>query len=284
MTRQAEFKARDFVALVQRGIAAETEVGVVQRLLLQAQTAIGSYAEPNWARDDGWPRYTSRLLELAREAAPGSDHQLAYVNALTTSVLQAWHSEVLQELLDGADPASLGLAGLVVDTDLRWRLVQALAAAGEIDADGLATPFIDAEVEADKTAAGRRQGATAATARPQLAVKEQAWDRVMTDDSVPNITVRAIIAGFAPAGQGELLTPFVQRYFDAVPAVWERRSGEVAQTVVVGLYPSWAISEEAIATADTFLAADHPPALKRLVSEGRAGIERSLRARAYDSA
>ena len=194
MTRQAEFKARDFVALVQRGIAAETEVGVVQRLLLQAQTALGSYAEPDWANDDGWPRFTDRLLELAREAEPGSDHQLAFVNSLTGSVLQARHTEVLQELLDGADPASLGLAGLVIDTDLRWRLVQALAAAGEIDADGLETPFIDAEVEADKTAAGRRQGAAAATARPQVAVKEQAWDKVMTDDSIPNITVRAIIA------------------------------------------------------------------------------------------
>ena len=49
MTRQAELKARDFVALVQRGIGAETEVGVVQRLLLQAQTALGSYADPVWA-------------------------------------------------------------------------------------------------------------------------------------------------------------------------------------------------------------------------------------------
>ena len=199
-------------------------------------------------------------------------------------MLSAWHTEVLQELLDGATRPRWAWPAWSIDTDLRWRLVQALAAAGEIDADGLETPFIDAEVEADKTAAGRRQGAAAATARPQAAVKEQAWDKVMTDDSIPNITVRAIIAGFAPAGQGELLAPFVQRYFDEVPAVWERRSSEVAQTVVVGLYPSWAISEEAIAAADAFLAADHPPALKRLVSEGRAGIERSLRARAYDRA
>ncbi len=53
MTRDAELRARDFVALVSGGVHAETEIGVVQRLLLQAQTAVGSYAEPGWARDQG---------------------------------------------------------------------------------------------------------------------------------------------------------------------------------------------------------------------------------------
>ncbi|HEY0805446.1 MAG TPA: aminopeptidase N, partial [Pseudonocardiaceae bacterium] len=37
MTREAELKARDFVHLVLRGVGSESEVGVVQRLLLQAQ-------------------------------------------------------------------------------------------------------------------------------------------------------------------------------------------------------------------------------------------------------
>ncbi|WP_433194240.1 aminopeptidase N [Nocardia sp. CA-107356] len=282
MTRQAEMRARDFVALVQRGIGTETEIGVVQRLLMQANTAIGSYADPEWANTAGWTEYANRLLELAREAAPGSDHQLAFVNALTGARLQAWHTEVLRELLDG-DPATVGLPGLLVDTDLRWRLVAALAAAGEIDADGLDTPAIDQELANDPTAAGKRQAAAAATARPIAEVKEQAWTTVMSDDSVPNITARSIVGGFAPAGQGELLAPYVDRYFAEVPGVWERRSSEVAQTVVVGLYPVWAISEEAVATADKFLAGEHPPALRRLVIEGKAGIERSLRARAFDA-
>ena len=63
MTREAEMKARDFVALVAAGVHAETEVGVAQRLLLQAQTALNSYADPDWARSDGWPAFADRLLE-----------------------------------------------------------------------------------------------------------------------------------------------------------------------------------------------------------------------------
>ena len=285
MTREAELRARDFVALVSRGIQAETEVGVGQRLLLQAQTALTSYAEPGWAREQGWPQYADRLLELARAAAPASDHQLAFVNTLCSSALSPRHVETLTALLDG-DPATLGLSGVNVDTDLRWRIVNALAAAGAIDADGPATPTIDAEAQRDPTAAGKRHSAQAAAARPQFEVKEKAFTTVVEDDTLANITARAIIAGIAAPGQGELLQPFTARYFEAIPGVWARRSSEVAQTVVIGLYPYWDISDAAIAAADEFLTAPEsevPPALRRLVLEGQAAVKRALRARRFDA-
>ncbi len=286
MTREAELRARDFVALVSGGIQAETEVGVAQRLLLQAQTALGSYAEPSWAREHGWPQFADRLVELARTARPGSDHQLAFVNTLCSSVLSTRHVVMLADLLDH-DPADSGLAGLEVDTDLRWRIVTALATAGDIDADGPATPFIDAEVQRDPTAAGKRYGAQAAAARPQPQVKQEAWTKVVEDDTLPNSTARAVVAGMAAPGQGELLKPFTARYFEAISGVWARRSSEVAQTVVIGLYPHWDISDAGIAAADQFLKAPEPevpPALRRLVLEGQAGVKRALRARKFDAA
>jgi aminopeptidase N len=285
MTREAELRARDFVALVSGGIHAETEVGVAQRLLLQAQTALTSYAEPGWAREQGWPQFADRMLELARAAVPASDHQLAFVNTLCSSVLSSRHVELLTALLD-TDPAELGLAGVNVDTDLRWRIVSALAAAGAIDADGPSTPQIDAEAQRDPTAAGKRHAAQAAAARPQLEVKEKAFTTVVEDDTLANITARSIIAGIAAPGQSELLKPFTARYFETIAKVWARRSSEVAQTVVIGLYPYWDISDEAISAADEFLSAPEsevPPALRRLVLEGQAAVKRSLRARHFDA-
>ena len=70
MTREAELKARDFVSLVlgrstDSGIGAESEIGVVQRVLLQAQTALNSYGAEDW-QPEGWQRYSTRVLELAR--------------------------------------------------------------------------------------------------------------------------------------------------------------------------------------------------------------------------
>jgi aminopeptidase N len=283
MTREAELKARDFVALVMSGLHAESEVGVAQRLVLQAQTALGSYAEPGWAAANGWPAFGDALLDLVRESAPGSDHQLAFVNALCTSVLSPNHVAVLSTLLDN-EPAAVNMPGLVIDTDLRWRIVAALAATGAIDADGAEAPFIDAEAQRDPTATGQRHALEASTARPQPAVKESAWEEVIEDDTLPNVTARSMIGGFVQPGQGEVLAPFTAKYFEAISGVWERRSSEVAQTVVIGLYPSWDISQAGLDSADEFLAdPDVPPALRRLVVEGRAGVERALRARAFDA-
>lgn len=283
MTREAELRARDFVSLVSGGVHAETEVGVAQRLLLQAQTALGCYAEPGWARERGWPQFADRLLELAREAEPGSDHQLAYINSLCSSVLSPRHVQTLGALLEG-EPAACGLAGLAVDTDLRWRIVTALATAGAIDADGPETPRIDAEVQRDPTAAGKRHAAQARAARPQFVVKDEAFTTVVEDDTLANATGRAMIAGIAAPGQGELLKPFARRYFQAIPGVWARRSGEVAQSVVIGLYPHWDISEQGITAAEEFLSdPEVPPALRRLVLEGQAAVQRSLRARNFDA-
>ncbi|WP_168702740.1 aminopeptidase N [Gordonia paraffinivorans] len=283
MTRQAEMRARDFVELVQRGIAAETEIGVVQRVLMQATTAIESYADPGWADRVGRPGFSSRLLELARGAEAGSDHQLAFVNTWLAGRLNDDQVDVARSLLNGTDPAEVGLDGLSVDTDLRWKLVRALATAGAIDPDPASTPTIDAEAERDNTATGTRQAAAARTARPLPEAKAAAWKQAIEDDTASNIFTRTMIEGFARPGQGELLEPYVAKYFEAVPEVWARRSSEVAQTVVVGLYPNWALTQRALDLADEFLAADHPPALKRLISEGRDGVARSMRAREFDA-
>ncbi|CKO70204.1 aminopeptidase N [Mycobacterium tuberculosis] len=198
-------------------------------------------------------------------------------------MLSPRHVQTLGALLEG-EPAACGLAGLAVDTDLRWRIVTALATAGAIDADGPETPRIDAEVQRDPTAAGKRHAAQARAARPQFVVKDEAFTTVVEDDTLANATGRAMIAGIAAPGQGELLKPFARRYFQAIPGVWARRSGEVAQSVVIGLYPHWDISEQGITAAEEFLSdPEVPPALRRLVLEGQAAVQRSLRARNFDA-
>ncbi|APU13657.1 MULTISPECIES: aminopeptidase N [Actinoalloteichus] len=272
MAREAELKARDFVALALGGVHAEEEVGVAQRLLMQAQTALSSYAAPDWA-PEGWRRLTTRVLELARAAEPGSDHQLAFVNSLSGSVLTSEQLDVLRGWLDGSDP----LPGLTVDTDLRWRLLLALVAHGAAD-----TAEIEAELCRDPTATGRRHAERARALRPTAEAKEEAWRRAVHDDELPNAVNEAIIHGFSHPAQKKLLADYVQRYFAEVDDVWRRRSIERAQPAVVGLFPSWAVETSTVEAADAWLAGDHPPALRRLVSEGRAGIVRALAARAFD--
>jgi aminopeptidase N len=274
MTREAELKARDFAALVAGGLAGESEIGVVQRLLLQAQTAVASYADPEWAAERGWPLLVDALRFRLDTALPGSDAQLAVVNALAGSVLPQSVLTTFQSwLLDVAVPP-----GLIVDTDLRWRILQALVA------NGAATEAeIDAEAKRDPTSTGQRQAERARALIPTAEAKERAWQRAVHDDDLPNAVQEALIGGFSHPAQRALLMPYVERYFAEVAEVWARRTSERAQSVVVGLFPAWAVEKPTVDAADGWFAQEgHPPALRRLVSEGRAGIVRALAAREFD--
>ena len=282
MTRNAEMRARDFVRLVLGAVHAETDIAVVQELLASASGALAGYVNPAWAREEGWPVYADRVLELARSADAGSDRQLTFVDGLCGAVLSPRHVRVLAELLN-REPAEVGLAGLQVDTDLRWSLLATLAAAGEIDADGPETPIIDAELRRDPTSAGGLAAMRAAAARPRIEVKEQAWRRVTENSDLTHAERGAIMAGFCALGQEELLCRYTNRYFDQAANVWERWPGAVGKSIIGWLYPSWDISAEALSAADAFLTGAAPPALRRLISEGRSGVERAFAARAYDT-
>jgi aminopeptidase N len=277
MTREAELKARDFVALVAGGFGAESEIGVVSRLLLQAQTAVVSYAEESWAAERGWPLLVDALRFRLDTAPPGSDAQLTTVNSLAASVLPGAVLDRMRGWLLDVDVPD----GLTVDTDLRWRLLHALVAHGATGTEPEAA--ISAELERDPTSTGQRQAERARALVPTAEAKERAWQRAVHDDDLPNAVNEAIISGFGHPVQRELLGGYVERYFAEVADVWRRRTSERAQPVVVGLFPSWAVDKATVDAADAWLAdTSHPPALRRLVSEGRAGIVRALAAREFD--
>jgi aminopeptidase N len=274
MTREAELKARDFVTLVSGGFGVESEIGVVQRLLLQAQTAITSYADEQWAAERGWPLLVDQLRFRLDTAPGGSDAQLAVVNSLAGSVLPATVVERMKGWLLDVDVPE----GLTVDTDLRWRLLHALVAHG-----GASETEIDEELQRDPTSTGQRQAERARALIPTAEAKERAWQRAVHDDDIPNAVQESIISGFSHPAQRGLLGGYVERYFAEVAEVWQRRTSERAQSVVVGLFPSYAVEKSTVDAADAWLADEsHPPALRRLVSEGRAGIVRALAARDFD--
>ncbi|WP_329132075.1 aminopeptidase N [Streptomyces sp. NBC_01476] len=275
MTRDGELATRDYLELVLHGIGKETDIGVVQSLHRQVKLALDLYADPAW-RAAGLARWTEATLEHLEAAAPGSDHQLAWARAFAGTARTPEQLDVLQELLDGTRTYE----GLAVDTDLRWSLLTRLAATGRAGEDA-----IDAELVRDATSAGEQHAAGARAARPTAEAKADVWASVVEGDKLPNSLQEAVIFGFGQSDQRELLAPYTERYFAAVKEVWETRSHEMAQQVVVGLYPSLLVSQETLDATDAWLAsADPVPALRRLVIESRAGVERALKAQQVDAA
>ncbi|MFD7991781.1 aminopeptidase N [Streptomyces mexicanus] len=275
MTRDAELATRDYLSLVLSGIGKESDIGVVQSLHRQVKLAIDQYAAPT-AREALLTRWTDATLAHLRAAEPGSDHQLAWARAFAATARTPEQLDLLVSLLEGTET----IEGLVVDTELRWAFVQRLAAVGRFDEAEIA-----GEYERDRTAAGERHAATARAARPTDEAKAEAWASVIDSDKLPNAVQEAVIAGFVQTDQRELLAPYTDRYFEVLKGIWESRSHEIAQQIAVGLYPAIQVSEETLARTDAWLESAQPnAALRRLVSESRAGVERALKAQAADAA
>ncbi|GGX13635.1 MULTISPECIES: aminopeptidase N [Streptomyces] len=275
MTRDAELATRDYLSLVLSGIGKESDIGVVQSLQRQVKLAIELYAAPA-TREALLTRWTDATLAHLRAAEPGSDHQLAWARAFAAAARTPEQLDLLDALLDGSQT----IEGLAVDTELRWAFVQRLAAVGRFDETEIA-----GEYERDRTAAGERHAATARAGRPTAEAKAEAWASVVESDKLPNAVQEAVIGGFVQTDQRELLAAYTDKYFEVVKGVWDSRSHEIAQQIAVGLYPALQISEETLRKTDEWLSAAQPnAALRRLVSESRAGVERALRAQEADAA
>ncbi|MET9879209.1 aminopeptidase N [Actinacidiphila glaucinigra] len=275
MTRDGELATRDYLELVLSGIGKESDIGVVQSLHRQVKTALELYAAPEW-RETGLARWTEATLEHLRAAAPGGDHQLAWARAFAATARTKEQLDLIAGLLGGTET----IEGLAVDTELRWSLLERLAATGRADEEAIA-----AELGRDATAAGERHAATARAARPTAEAKAEAWASVVEAETLTNAVQEAVIGGFSEPDQRELLAPYTQRYFAAVSDVFSSRSHEMAQQIIVGLYPALQVSQDTLDATDAWLAAADPaPALRRMVTECRAGVERALKARAADAA
>ncbi|TXS40377.1 aminopeptidase N [Streptomyces sp. uw30] len=275
MTRDAELATRDYLSLVLSGIGKESDIGVVQSLQRQVKLALELYAAPA-AREALLTRWTDATLAHLRAAEPGSDHQLAWARAFADAARTPEQLDLLEGLLDGTQT----IEGLAVDTELRWSFVQRLAAVGRFDETEIA-----GEYERDKTAAGERHAAMARAARPTPEAKAEAWSSVIDSDKLASAVQKAVIGGFVQTDQRELLAPYSDTFFEVVKGVWDSRSHDIAQQIAVGLYPALQISEETLAKTDAWLTSAEPnAALRRLVSESRAGVERALRAQEADAA
>jgi aminopeptidase N len=274
MVRDAELPARDYLNLVRSGAGAITDVALLQTVLGQAASAVRLFADPRW-RPTGLRALAACVREQLQQAEPGSDAQLSYAVALTGLATDEADLELFRALLDG----TASIEGLVIDTDMRWRLLHRLVSQG---AAGHAQ--IDRERAADPTDAGERQAAGAAAAIPRPDAKAEAW-RQITGGALPSAVFRSVLRGFTDPDQDALLAPFAKPFFDEVTRIWSDWGSDMAMFFAEEAYPSTLVSQEAIDVADDFLARPGlPPGLHRLLAEGRDGVARQLRCRQRDAA
>jgi aminopeptidase N len=274
MTRDAEMRARDYVQMVVRNIDRESKIGVVQSLLAQASSALNVYGDPA-NRDAAGQGMAKAALEHLQGAEAGSDWQLVWARCLIGNARSKEHLDLIGGLLDG----STEFEGLMVDTELRWHIVRSLASHGAVGEE-----TIEAEYRRDPTDKGGRHAAAARAARPSETAKAEAWRTVLEDTSQPLALIEEVMAGFHQFGQEELLAPYAARFFNALPEVWGSRDLPEALEFGRRMYPHLIIGQETVDRTERHLARDGIPGpVRRLLLEGKDGVLRAMRTRAFDA-
>jgi aminopeptidase N len=272
--RDAETKPSDYIALVLGNIASETESTTIRTTLAQLTQVARSYITPA-NRDAAIAEVGDGLWALAQAAAPASDAQFQFVKFFANIASTPAHVEALVALRDGSSP----LDGLTVDTDLDWELLEGLVLNGAADHSE-----IDVALAADNTSNGQQSAARASATIPTAAAKKAAFDSLVDSDELPNTIVRSTGVGFQHTNDPASLESLVAPYFEALNTVWESRTYKIAEYIIVGLYPAPLASQELADATKAWLAANpDAPALRRLVTENLAGVERALQVQTRDA-
>ncbi|QLD13002.1 aminopeptidase N [Microbacterium oleivorans] len=256
-----------YLAVVARHARDEPHIGLLSDALGHATYAIAHYVDP--ARR---PELAAGWLETAWEAlhaAPGgSDAQLVWARTVgTAATATAGRAGDIRDLLAGDRAVP---EGLVLDADLRWSWVFALAASGALSASEL-----DRELTRDGTSTGRLAHRASRAARSDIEVRRQAWLSAWTDEKLSNDELDATISGVRAGGRRDLVEALDGDYFARLEAVWNARSIEIARRLVRGLFPFG--DELSLASAWLDAHPEAPAALRRIVTEQRDVLARDLR-------
>ncbi|MEV0542501.1 aminopeptidase N [Nocardia salmonicida] len=269
-TRDGELGAERYLSMARDFAPTEPNMALLTAVLANASFTIGHYL-PESTRDRWRGEWLESCWATLHSSAPGSGAQLAWARATAAAATVDGRraADIRAMLLDRAPQ------GLALDPDLRWALWTALAATG-----GAKVAELDAELEQDNTASGRTAHLSTLAARPEPEVKASAWDSALSDTSLTNDHLDAVIEGFRAGQRRDLTARYDDEYFAALRAVWNQRSIEIARRIVVGLFPA----ADSLDGVDRWLAtnADAPGALRRLIIEQRDHLARDLRVRAVN--
>lgn len=274
-TRDGETNPREFIQLVLNNIETESESTTILTLLRQLVTT-GSLYVAAAHREKALEQIADGLLNLARNADAGSDLQLQFTKFFPQFARTQSQLDALQNILDGKEK----LAGLTIDADLKWELLTGLVVGGRATAAD-----IDAALAADNTANGQKAAALAKAALPQAAAKAAAWNQQVNTDELSNALVSNASMGFGRVLDSTLLEPFVERYFADALKIWNSKTYKIAEYLLVNLYPIQLASEGLAQTTRDWLEKtdlSDKAALKRMVVENLAALERALKAQHKD--
>ncbi len=273
MVRDQRLKSTDFLRLVAAKLPLESDISLLDPVLGQAMAAVSRYVPTEWREREAHTLFLAVLAAL--RAAPKGDAQIIWARSLIGCAIVPADIELLGRLADGVE----AIEGLTVDQDMRWSIATRFVGYGLPGAGARIT----AEAERDPSDRGQRARLRAETSVPDAAVKATAWEKFLGDGYGSFHLTRAAMEGFNWTCQRNLLDPYVEKFFQAVPGVFRRDDITFAEDYFGALFPGYRIETATLERSERLLAEirDDMPALARVIRETNDDLSRAIKCREF---
>jgi aminopeptidase N len=216
------------------------------------------------------------MLELAENAEPGSDQQFQFLRTFASMADTAEHAVALRAIRAGERV----IAGITIDTDLSWDLLEGMVLAG-----AAGEPEIAAALADDNTSNGQQAAARLRATIPTAEAKRTILETMRDDDTIANSLCDHYARGYTHVNDASVFDGLDTAYFDAIQKVWDSRTFKIAEYFAIGLYPVGMANKHLATTTRAWLDSNEsaPAALRRIVIEGLATVDRAIAAQRRDA-
>ncbi|MFE3762108.1 aminopeptidase N [Streptomyces sp. NPDC059104] len=271
MTRDAELPVQRFLDASRAALETETDPALAGAAVDRLRQAVDRLGSP-LLREERLRRLGPWYAGLARRQDDPCRpvFEAAVVECATTE----------RELADLADrlAAGAGADGTAEDRQAaRWRIVTRLAAAG---AFGRAE--IMAEMARDTTPAGAAAAATALSARPLHAAKEEAFALLTRPGGTSVSLLEAHARGIFRPDQPALARTYASRAVDLLPTLWQRHDARGAARLSRLLLQDVHTGPDVVEQLDLVLGSEPDERLRWLLLDHRADLISVRETRAMD--
>lgn len=267
-TRDGLINPADYIVCAFK-LAAVEDQSITLRGLLNHLKIIGYTYVPKNIRSQEIMSIGTKLWELARESAPGSDAQLQLFNSFCEFASTDEHVTILNNVLAG----TIKLPGLNLDTLLEWNIRIALARLKTLDKASINTAY-----ENNQTHAAWIGYQKALASIESVDNKQKVFDEIINPhNNLTNDGIEALVLGWSTVSNSNIIEDIAPKYFESINKVWDEREFAIAETIIRFLYPSRLASFELKQMAEKWLEnnQDKPEALKRIIKEN---LDETIRA------
>jgi aminopeptidase N len=273
MVRDQQLKSTDYLDLVAKQIGAETNPELIETILGTANAAIARYVPDQWREREG-----HKFFEVAwdlLQKAPQGDLQITWARNLIGVAITPDDIRHVGRLADG----ELSVPGLTIDQQMRWDIAARYVGYA---LEG-AQQRVDAEKAKDPSDRGQRALLRCEVSVPDLAVKEDAWQKFHGEGYGSLHLTSAAMSGFQWYVQRDMLRPFDERFFEEATKIYEERPQEFTRAYFGALFPAYRVERPMLERSERFLATVSPelPTLIRALREANDDLERSIKCREF---